>query len=75
MGEQEDETEDRGEREKAELAVLAAAEKLVKGPEVLRHRHDGDKKCREKYEDLAQQDAGSRRRRVFSFNGPVRDGC
>jgi hypothetical protein len=41
MGENEHHAEDCGKSEKAELAVLAAAEKLVKGPEILRHRHDG----------------------------------
>jgi hypothetical protein len=41
MGENEDQAEDCGKSEKAELAVLAAAEELVKGPEILRHRHDG----------------------------------
>ena len=51
MGEQEDETEDRGKSQKAELAVLSPTEKLVKGPEVLRYRHNGNKNCCEKYED------------------------
>jgi hypothetical protein len=41
MGEKEHQAEDCGKSEKAELAVLAAAEELVKGPETLRHRHDG----------------------------------
>ena len=44
MGEQEDEAEDGGERQKAELAVLSSTEKLVKGPEVLRYGHNGNKK-------------------------------
>lgn len=52
MGEQEDETEYRGESQKAELAVLSSTEKLVKGPEVLRYRHNGNEKRCEKYEDL-----------------------
>jgi hypothetical protein len=52
MGEQEDETEDRGESQKAELAVLSPTEKLVKSPEVLRYRHNGNEKRCEKYEDL-----------------------
>jgi len=51
MGEQEDETEDCGQSEKAELAVLSSAKKLVEGPEVLRHRHDSHKERCEKYED------------------------
>lgn len=51
MGEQEDETEDRSESQKAELAVLTPTEKLVKGPEVLRYRHNGNKKCCKEYED------------------------
>jgi hypothetical protein len=75
MGEQEHKTEDRGKSEKAEFAVLSAAQKLVKGPEVLRYGHNGNKECCEKYEDSTQQNAGLRRRRVSSFNGPVRNGC
>ena len=51
MGEQEDETEYRGESQKAELAVLSSTEKLVKGPEVLRYRHDSYEECCEEYED------------------------
>jgi hypothetical protein len=53
MGEQEDETKDRGESQKAELAVLSPTEKLVKGPEVLRDRHNSYEDCCEKHEDSA----------------------
>jgi hypothetical protein len=74
MGENEDEAEDCGKSEKAELAVLAAAEKLVKGPEILRHRHDGYKKRCQEYEDSTQQNAGLRRTRVSVFSRPIRDG-
>jgi hypothetical protein len=75
MREQEDETEDRGESQKTELAVLSPTEKLVKGPQVLRYRHNGNKNRCEKDEDSTKQNAGVRRRRVCSFNKPVRDGC
>jgi hypothetical protein len=51
MGEQEHKTEDCGKSEKAELAVLSAAQKLIKGQEVLGDRHDSYEECCEKYED------------------------
>jgi hypothetical protein len=74
MGENEHETEDCGYCEKAELAVLAAAEKLVEGPEIFRHGHDGYKKSCQKYEDLTKQNADLRRTRRRVFNRTFRYG-
>jgi hypothetical protein len=54
MREDEDEAEDCGQCEKSELTVLTTAEKLVEGPEVFRHGHDGYQKRCEEYENLTE---------------------
>jgi hypothetical protein len=54
MREDEDEAEDCGQSEKSELTVLTTAEKLVEGPEVFRHGHDGYQKRCEEDENLTE---------------------
>ncbi|NYF89035.1 hypothetical protein RBB79_05775 [Tunturiibacter empetritectus] len=54
MRENEHEAEDCGQSEKPELTVLTTAEKLVEGPEVFRHWHDGYQKRCEEYENLTE---------------------